>query len=115
MCIRDRERKAVSDEVIKESAVYKSLQSNFSVVYAENTQLRTYLEEAKQMLVAVMSQYHNQFEDLKLESRRTHQDAKDEILKLETSYSGVKKELEILRVEHEKHIAANDQAVPQNM
>ena len=55
-----------------------------------------------------------QFEDLKLESRRTHQDAKDEILKLETSYSGVKKELEILRVEHEKHIAANDQAVPQN-
>ena len=54
------ERKAVSDEVIKESAVYKSLQSNFSVVYAENTQLRTYLEEAKQMLVAVMSQYHNQ-------------------------------------------------------
>ena len=54
------ESKPLSEVTIKETAVYKSLQSNFSVAYAENLQLRTHLEEAKQLLVVVMSQHHTQ-------------------------------------------------------
>ena len=54
------ESKSLSETTIKETAVYKSLQSNFSVAYAENLQLRTHLEEAKQLLVVVMSQHHTQ-------------------------------------------------------
>ena len=54
------ESKSIPEAVIKETAVYKSLQSNFSVAYAENLQLRTHLEEAKQLLVVVMSQHHTQ-------------------------------------------------------
>ena len=58
--IAEMEKKSVPDAVVKETAVYKSLQSNFSIVFTENTQLRSYLEESKQLLVAVMSQHHNQ-------------------------------------------------------
>ena len=54
------ESKSLPETTIKETAVYKSLQSNFSVAYAENLQLRTHLEEAKQLLVVVMSQHHTQ-------------------------------------------------------
>ena len=58
------ESKSIPEAVIKETAVYKSLQSNFSVAYAENLQLRTHLEEAKQLLVVVMSQHHTQVRTL---------------------------------------------------
>ena len=56
----EMERKSVPDAVVKDTTVYKSIQSNFSIVFTENTQLRSYLDEAKQLLVAVMSQHHNQ-------------------------------------------------------
>ena len=56
----DLEARPLPEATIKETAAYKSLQSNFSVAYAENLQLRTYLEESKQLLVVVMSQHHTQ-------------------------------------------------------
>lgn len=55
-----------------------------------------------------------QFEEVKAEARKAQQEAREELYRVEASYSGVKRELEVLRVEHEKYVVANEQAAPQN-
>ena len=55
-----------------------------------------------------------QFEEVKAEARKLQQEAKEEIGKYESSYLVAKKELEVMKVEHDKYVAANEQAVPQN-
>ena len=55
-----------------------------------------------------------QFEEVKAEARKAQQEVREELHRVEASYSGTKRELEVLKVEHEKYVAANEQAAPQN-
>lgn len=58
--------------------------------------------------------FFEQFEEVKAEARKAQQEVREELHRVEASYSGTKRELEVLKVEHEKYVAANEQAAPQN-
>ena len=60
------EQQQVPEAVIKESAVYKTLQGQFSVAALEASSLRGYLEEAKGLLVSARQQHFSQLEEIRL-------------------------------------------------
>lgn len=56
---------AISEAAVKESVPYKTLQTQFSVIYTENTQLRNVLEDLKQLLNAARAQHFSQLEEIR--------------------------------------------------
>ena len=55
----------ISDVAVKESVLYKTLQTQFSIVCMENTQLRNVLEDLKQLLNAARAQHFSQLEEIR--------------------------------------------------
>ncbi|KAH0628394.1 hypothetical protein JD844_009492 [Phrynosoma platyrhinos] len=90
-------RRAV-EEVVKETPEYRCMQSQFSVLYNESLQLKSQLDEARTLL-------HG--------TRSTHQ-RQVELIELEDTLAQVRKEYEMLRIEFEQTLAANEQAGPIN-
>ena len=60
------EQQQVSEAVVKESAVYKVLQGQFSVAALEAAQLRGHLDDAKAVLVSARQQHFTQLEEVRL-------------------------------------------------
>ena len=60
-----QEQQQVSESVVKESAVYKALQTQLSIAALEGSQLRGHLEEAKTLLVSARQQHFTQLEEIR--------------------------------------------------
>ena len=50
----------IAESDVKASSVFKALQSHFSVVFADNSQLKAQLEETKRLLVSSKQQHITQ-------------------------------------------------------
>lgn len=59
------DQQQLAESAVKESAVYKNLQSQFSVAVLEGSQLRGYLEEAKALLLSARQQHFSQLEEIR--------------------------------------------------
>lgn len=55
----------INDTAVKDSVPYKTLQTHFSIIYMENTQLRNVLEDLKQLLNAARVQHFSQLEEIR--------------------------------------------------
>jgi len=102
------------EHVIVESTEYKCLQSQFSVLYNESMQMRTQLEESRGMLQQSKTMHLRQIEEMESAELMVQKKLRTELIQLEDSLSQTRREYEMLRIEFEQNLAANEQTGPIN-
>ncbi|XP_062369522.1 E3 ubiquitin-protein ligase BRE1A isoform X1 [Cinclus cinclus] len=103
-------RRAV-EEAVKETPEYRCMQSQFSVLYNESLQLKAHLDEARTLLHGTRATHQRQVELIERDEVSLHKKLRTEVIQLEDTLAQVRKEYEMLRIEFEQTLAANEQAV----
>uniref|UniRef100_A0A8B9ITP3 E3 ubiquitin protein ligase n=1 Tax=Amazona collaria TaxID=241587 RepID=A0A8B9ITP3_9PSIT len=106
-------RRAV-EEAVKETPEYRCMQSQFSVLYNESLQLKAHLDEARTLLHGTRTTHQRQVELIEKDEVSLHKKLRTEVIQLEDTLAQVRKEYEMLRIEFEQTLAANEQAGPIN-
>ncbi|XP_053548290.1 E3 ubiquitin-protein ligase BRE1A [Bombina bombina] len=104
---------AVEDSV-RVSPEYRCMQSQFSVLYNESLQLKAQLDEARSLLHGTRNNHHRQLELIERDEVALQKKVRTEVIQLEDTLAQVRKEYEMLRIEFEQTLAANEQAGPIN-
>ncbi|GFT22021.1 e3 ubiquitin-protein ligase Bre1 [Nephila pilipes] len=102
------------ESVVVETTEYKCLQSQFSVLYNESMQLKTLLEETRNLMATSKNTHLRQIEQMESEELAMQKKLRTEVIQLEDGLAQVRKEYEMLRVEFEQNLAANEQTGPIN-
>ncbi|XP_054161348.1 E3 ubiquitin-protein ligase Bre1-like isoform X2 [Oppia nitens] len=102
------------ESVILDTPEYKCLQSHFSVLFNESMQLKTQLEETRTQLTNAKNTHLRQIEHMESEELTMQKRLRTELMQLEDSLAQVRKEYEMLRLEFEQNLAANEQTGPIN-
>ncbi|XP_014206053.1 E3 ubiquitin-protein ligase Bre1 isoform X2 [Copidosoma floridanum] len=102
------------ESVIVETTEYKCLQSQFSVLYNESMQLKTQLDEARQQLQSSKNAHLRHIEMMESEELMAQKKLRGECIQLEDVLAQLRKEYEMLRIEFEQNLAANEQTGPIN-
>ncbi|XP_023706608.1 E3 ubiquitin-protein ligase Bre1 isoform X4 [Cryptotermes secundus] len=102
------------ESVIVETTEYKCLQSQFSVLYNESMQLKTQLDEARQQLQTSKNAHLRHIEMMETEELLGQKKLRTEVMQLEDILAQLRKEYEMLRIEFEQNLAANEQTGPIN-
>ncbi|XP_017778312.1 PREDICTED: E3 ubiquitin-protein ligase Bre1 [Nicrophorus vespilloides] len=102
------------ESVIVETTEYKCLQSQFSVLYNESMQLKTQLDEARQQLQTSKNVHLRNIEMMESEELIAQKKLRQEVMQLEDVLAQLRKEYEMLRIEFEQNLAANEQTGPIN-
>ncbi|XP_006012309.1 E3 ubiquitin-protein ligase BRE1A [Latimeria chalumnae] len=108
------ELKNIVDEVVKDTPEYRCLQSQFSVLYNESLQLKAQLDEARTLLHGTRGTHQRQVEQMEHDEVGLQKKLRTEVMQLEDTLAQVRKEYEMLRIEFEQTLAANEQAGPIN-
>uniref|UniRef100_A0A671NJ90 E3 ubiquitin protein ligase n=1 Tax=Sinocyclocheilus anshuiensis TaxID=1608454 RepID=A0A671NJ90_9TELE len=103
-----------AEEVAKESAEYRCLQSQFSVLYNESLVLKSQLDETKARLNTTRTVRLRQLDHMENDEVSLQRKVRTEVIQLEDTLAQVRKEYEMLRIEFEQTLAANEQAGPIN-
>ncbi|XP_046998497.1 E3 ubiquitin-protein ligase Bre1 isoform X2 [Schistocerca americana] len=102
------------ESVIVETTEYKCLQSQFSVLYNESMQLKTQLDEARTQLQTSKNAHLRHIEMMESEELMAQKKLRTEVIQLEDVLAQLRKEYEMLRIEFEQNLAANEQTGPIN-
>ncbi|KHN72916.1 E3 ubiquitin-protein ligase Bre1 [Toxocara canis] len=106
--------KHTPSEVVKNSTEYMALQSQYSALYMEATQMRQQLEVARTQMAALRTAHAKQIEVMESEECLAQERMRDTVSELEEQLSQVRKEYEMLRLEFEQNLSANEQSGPVN-
>lgn len=101
-------------EVILSSAEYKNLQSQYSLLFVEASQMRQQLEAARAQMSALRTSHAKQIEVMESEECLAQERMRDTMMELEEQLSQVRREYEMLRLEFEQNLSANEQSGPVN-
>lgn len=102
------------ESIIVETTEYKCLQSQFSVLYNESMQLKTQLDEARTQLQTSKNAHLRNIEMMESEELMAQKKLRQEVMQLEDVLAQLRKEYEMLRIEFEQNLAANEQTGPIN-
>ncbi|XP_013145969.1 PREDICTED: E3 ubiquitin-protein ligase BRE1B [Papilio polytes] len=102
------------ESVIVETTEYKCLQSQFSVLYNESMQMKTALDETRMQLQNAKNLHMRQIEMMESEELARQKALRAEMIQLEDVLGQLRKEYEMLRIEFEQNLAANEQTGPIN-
>lgn len=102
------------ESVIVETTEYKCLQSQFSVLYNESMQIKTMLDETRNQLHTSKNQHLRQIEMMESEELNAQKKMRNEMIQMEDVLAQIRKEYEMLRIEFEQNMAANEQTAPIN-
>ncbi|XP_077107207.1 E3 ubiquitin-protein ligase BRE1A [Ranitomeya variabilis] len=102
------------EENVRVSPEYRCMQSQFSVLYNESLQLKAQLDEARSLLHGTRSNHQRQLELIERDEVSLQKKVRTEVIQLEDTLAQVRKEYEMLRIEFEQTLAANEQAGPIN-
>ena len=108
------ELSTLPEHVVVETTEHKCLQSQFSVLYNEAMQLKTQLEESRNQLQVAKNTHMRQIEQMESEELVAQKKLRTEVIQLEDMLAQVRKEYEMLRIEFEQNLAANEQTGPIN-
>jgi len=108
------ELSTLPEHVVVETTEHKCLQSQFSVLYNEAMQLKTQLEDARNQLQVAKNAHIRQIEQMEAEELLAQKKLRAEAIQLEDMLAQVRKEYEMLRIEFEQNLAANEQTGPIN-
>uniref|UniRef100_A0A671PUN7 E3 ubiquitin protein ligase n=1 Tax=Sinocyclocheilus anshuiensis TaxID=1608454 RepID=A0A671PUN7_9TELE len=104
----------IPEDVLKETPEYKCLQSQFSLLYNESLSVKTQLDEARALLLTAKNAHLRQIEHMESDELSLQKKLRTEVIQLEDTLAQVRKEYEMLRIEFEQNLAANEQAGPIN-
>uniref|UniRef100_A0A1A8EBM6 E3 ubiquitin protein ligase n=1 Tax=Nothobranchius kadleci TaxID=1051664 RepID=A0A1A8EBM6_NOTKA len=99
---------------VKETSEYRCLQSQFSVLYNESLILKAQLDETRARLNTTRTARLRQLDHMENDEVALQRKVRTEVFQLEDTLAQVKKEYEMLRIEFEQTLAANEQAGPIN-
>ncbi|XP_066442529.1 E3 ubiquitin-protein ligase BRE1A isoform X2 [Eleutherodactylus coqui] len=102
------------EENVRLSPEYRCMQSQFSVLYNESLQLKAHLDEARSLLHGTRGNHQRQLELIERDEVSLQKKVRTEVIQLEDTLAQVRKEYEMLRIEFEQTLAANEQAGPIN-
>ncbi|XP_064619535.1 E3 ubiquitin-protein ligase BRE1B-like isoform X2 [Lineus longissimus] len=105
---------SLPDSVILGTTEYKCLQAQFSVLYNESMQMRNQLEESRNLLQTSKNAHLRHIEQMESDELACQKKLRTEVMQLEDTLSQVRKEYEMLRIEFEQTLAANEQTGPIN-
>ena len=108
------ELRTLPEYVVVETTEHKSLQSQFSVLYNEAMQLKTQLEENRAQLGVAKNAHMRQIEQMEAEELLAQKKLRNEAIQLEDLLAQVRKEYEMLRIEFDQNLVANEQTGPIN-
>ncbi|XP_059165912.1 E3 ubiquitin-protein ligase Bre1-like isoform X2 [Physella acuta] len=97
------------ENVILETTEYKCLQSQFSVLYNESMQIRTQLEEIRNQMTINKNNHGRQIEQMEIDELEGQKRLRTEMIQVEDNLAQTRKEYDMLRIEFEQAMAANDQ------
>uniref|UniRef100_A0A8C5KZB5 E3 ubiquitin protein ligase n=1 Tax=Jaculus jaculus TaxID=51337 RepID=A0A8C5KZB5_JACJA len=106
--------RSLPEEVVRETGEYRMLQAQFSLLYNESLQVKTQLDEARGMLLASKNSHLRHIEHMESDELGLQKKLRTEVIQLEDTLAQVRKEYEMLRIEFEQNLAANEQAGPIN-
>ncbi|XP_016096646.1 E3 ubiquitin-protein ligase BRE1A-like [Sinocyclocheilus grahami] len=98
-----------AEEVARESAEYHCLQSQFSVLYNESLVLKSQMDETKARLNTTRNARLRQLDHMENDEVSLQRKVRTEVIQLEDTLAQVRKEYEMLRIEFEQTLAANEQ------
>ncbi|PFX20960.1 E3 ubiquitin-protein ligase Bre1-like [Stylophora pistillata] len=102
----------MSESSVLQSAPYKCLQSQFSVLYGEVTQLRQQLDDTRRVLSTTKTQHVLQLEQVESNNVTIQKKYKAEVSELHDALLQVKRDYDLLRMEFEQNLKANEQTGP---
>ncbi|XP_072281018.1 E3 ubiquitin-protein ligase BRE1A [Pyxicephalus adspersus] len=102
------------EENVRVSPEYRCMQSQFSVLYNESLQFKAQLDEARSLLHGTRTNHQRQLELIERDEVALQKKVRTEVIQLEDTLAQVRKEYEMLRIEFEQTLAANEQAGPIN-
>lgn len=100
------------ESAVLQSAPYKCLQSQFSVLYGEVTQLRQQLDDTRRVLSTTKTQHVLQLEQVESNNVTIQKKYKAEVSELHDALLQVKRDYDLLRMEFEQNLKANEQTGP---
>ncbi|XP_063046757.1 E3 ubiquitin-protein ligase BRE1A isoform X2 [Engraulis encrasicolus] len=103
-----------AEGVVRDSAEYRCLQSQFSVLYNESLILKAQLDEIRARLNTTRTARLRQLDHMENDEVSLQRKVRTEVIQLEDTLAQVRKEYEMLRIEFEQTLAANEQAGPIN-
>uniref|UniRef100_A0A8C9YV38 E3 ubiquitin protein ligase n=1 Tax=Sander lucioperca TaxID=283035 RepID=A0A8C9YV38_SANLU len=103
-----------AEGVVRETSEYRCLQSQFSVLYNESLILKAQLDETRARLNTTRTARLRQLEHMENDEVALQRKVRTEVFQLEDTLAQVRKEYEMLRIEFEQTLAANEQAGPIN-
>ncbi|XP_062856961.1 E3 ubiquitin-protein ligase BRE1A [Trichomycterus rosablanca] len=103
-----------AEGVVKDTAEYRCLQSQFSVLYNESLVLKAQLDETRVRLNTTRASRLRQLDHMENDEVSLQHKVRTEVIQLEDTLAQVRKEYEMLRIEFEQTLAANEQAGPIN-
>ncbi|KAM7389707.1 hypothetical protein PAMP_023670 [Pampus punctatissimus] len=105
-----------AEGMVKETSEYRCLQSQFSVLYNESLILKAQLDETRARLNTTRTARLRQLEHMEASNDEValQRKVRTEVFQLEDTLAQVRKEYEMLRIEFEQTLAANEQAGPIN-
>lgn len=103
--------KCIPKEVIIETAEYKTLQSHFSVLYNEATQLKTQLLESRQLIIEMKNAHARQIERMEHDELRIQKELRTNIVDLEQSLTDTRNQFAMFRLQYDNILKANEQTL----
>lgn len=105
------EAKCIPKEVVIETPEYKTLQSHFSVLYNEATQLKTQLLESRTLIIEMKNAHARQIDRMEHDEIRIQKELRTNIVDLEQSLTDARNQLAMFRLEYDNVLKANEQTV----
>lgn len=105
------ETKYIPREVITESSEFKTLQSHFSVLYNEATQLKTQLLESKALIMDMKNAHARQIERMQHDEMKIQKELRTNIVDLEQSLADARNQQTMFRLQYENAIKQCEQTV----
>lgn len=105
------EARCIPKEVIIETPEYKTLQSHYSVLYNEATQLKTQLVESRALIIEMKNAHARQIDRMEHDELRIQKELRTNIVDLEQSLNDIRNEFAIIRLQYDNVLKANEQTV----
>lgn len=90
------------------------LQTKYSYIVNDNIRLKQALDETRQILEMTRTNFHRQLEQMEADELTQQKRLGNEMMQLEEQLCQVRKENDLLRIEYEQNMAANEQTGPIN-
>ncbi|XP_076817481.1 E3 ubiquitin-protein ligase BRE1A-like [Clavelina lepadiformis] len=104
----------IPENIIFQTTEYRTLKSQFSVLYHESVQMKQLLDESRSMLQLTRNNHLRRIDQMECDELQTQKKLRNELIQLEDTLAKVRHDYEALHAELEQNLAANEQAGPVN-